>query len=45
MISLICAILKVIQTNVYAKQKQTHRYRKQSMVIKEEREGEGQDGL
>ena len=44
MISLICGILKVIQKNVYAKQKQTHRYRKQSVVIKEEK-GEGQDGL
>ena len=29
--------------NVYAKQKQPYRYRKQSVVIKEG--GEGQDGL
>jgi len=29
----------VIQTNVYAKQKQPHRYRKQSVVIKEEKGG------
>ena len=28
MISLICGTLKIIQMNLYAKQKQTHRYRK-----------------
>ena len=30
MISLICRILKIIQMNLYTKQKQTHRHRKQT---------------
>ena len=42
-ISLICGFQKIIQMNVYAKQKQTHRYRKQSYLyqMRVERE-EGQ---
>ena len=30
MISLICGILKIIQMNLYTKQKQTHRHREQT---------------
>ena len=36
-ISLICGILNMIQMNLFTKQKQTHRRRKQTMVTKGER--------
>ena len=40
MISLICGIWKMIQMNLFTKQKQTHRLRKQTYGTKGER-GEG----
>ena len=40
-ISLTCAVYKIIQMNVYVKQKQTHRYRKQTCGYQR---GEGRGG-
>ena len=38
--SLICGIKKIIQMNLYTKEKQTHRYRKQTYGYQmEERDG------
>ena len=39
MVSLICVILKNYGMNLFTRQKQTHRPRKQTMVTKGEREG------
>ena len=39
MISLICGIQKVIQMNLFTKQKQTHRYRKQTYGYQREKRG------
>ena len=36
MISLTCRILKMIQMNLFTKQKQTHRLREQTMVTSRE---------
>ena len=39
MISLICGILKMIQMNLFTRQKQTHRHRKQNYGYQRERVG------
>ena len=39
----ICGISKMIQMNLFTKQKQTHRHREQTLVAKGE-EGWGRDG-
>ena len=41
MISIISEIKKMIQMNLFTKQKQTHRHRKQTYGYKGERVGEG----
>ena len=41
MVSLICVVLKKIQTNLVTKQKQTHRLQKQTYGYQRGKEGEG----
>ena len=41
MISLICRLLKMIQINLFTKQKQTHRLQKQTWLPKGESAGQG----
>ena len=41
MMSITCGIQKMIQMNLFTKQKQTHRHRKQTMITKRGEEGGG----
>ena len=43
MMSLICGIRKIVKMNLFTKQKQTHRHRKQTCVVKRERGEERMD--
>ena len=42
-ISLLCGIKKMIQMNLFTKEKQNHRHRKQTWILKDK--GEGSDKL